>query len=154
LSVDARTLRDELDLRRLVDAYAIAVDDGDSDALASLFAPGGSLLVYNAGSDKLEHSYRDDQFAQLTATLAEAFERTFHLVGNVVVHLNGDRATGTAYCLASHLRDDGRGPQVGDLRVRYRDRYLRTDDGWRFEERAATVLWRERRPTNQWPPKP
>jgi hypothetical protein len=36
-------------IRRLADAYAIAMDEGDGAALAGLFAPGGGLTVHLAG---------------------------------------------------------------------------------------------------------
>lgn len=143
--------RDEFELRRLAEAYGVAVDDRDPDALASLFASDGALLVYEAGSDELRYAYRDACFSPLTDDLAQAYVRTFHLVANVVVEIDGDTASGTVYCLASHLRDVGRGAQVGTMPVRYRDRYVRTPAGWRFAERVATVLWRDRRPV-VWPP--
>jgi SnoaL-like domain len=143
---------DLLELRRLVDAYAVAVDDRDPDALSALFAEGGALLVYEAGSDELQHAYRNGELAQLTTDLERAYARTFHLVGNAVVDVDGDRATGTVYCLASHIRDGSRGATIATMPVRYRDRYVRTGDGWRFHERVATVLWRERGPA-QWPPR-
>jgi hypothetical protein len=150
----ADPIRDELELRRLVEAYGIAVDDLDPDAVAALFVPGGALLVYERGSDELRYSYRDAGFKQLTDDLAQAYLQLFHLVANFVVTIDGDRATGTTYCLASHLRDDGRGPHVVWMPVRYNDRFRRTEDGWRFEERSSIVLWRERRLANQWPPRP
>lgn len=144
--------RDELELRRLVDAYGVAVDDLDSDAVAALFVPGGALLVYEHGSDELKYSYRDAGFKQLTDDLAQSYLQMFHLVANFLVTIDGDRATGITYCLASHLRDDGRGPQVVWMPVRYNDSFLRTETGWRFEERVSIVLWRERRLAQQWPP--
>ena len=143
--------RDELELRRLVEAYGVAVDDGDPGALAELFVSDGVLLVYEAGSDELRFAYRDARFEPLTEDLSRAYVRTFHLVANAVITIEGDTATGTVYCLASHLRDVGRGAQVGTMPVRYRDRYIRTAAGWRFAERVATILWRDRRPA-VWPP--
>ena len=145
---------DLLELRRLVEAYAVAVDDGDGDALARLFVPDGALLVFDAGSGEQTYAYRGPaELATLPAELKRLYVRTFHLVGNVVCDVTGDTATGTPYTIAYHLRDDGRGPQIVVLPVRYRDRYVRTPDGWRFGERLCTVLWRERRPAVQWPPR-
>jgi hypothetical protein len=146
--------RDELELRRLVESYGVAVDDGDPEAIAALFVPDGALHVYEAGIDEPAYSYRAEDFRRLTDELARAYLQVFHLVATVVVRVDGDHAAGTAYCLASHLRDDGRGAQVVWMPVRYRDRFARTDHGWRFEERVATLLWRERRLANQWPPRP
>lgn len=144
---------DRLQLRQLLDLYASAVDDRDGEAMAALFVPDGRLLVYEADTGELSHAYRGH--AELVA-VAEDMERfylrTFHLVGNFACELAGDRATGTPYCVAHHLREDARGRSVVVMPVRYRDSYRRTDQGWRFEERVCTVLWRERRPAVQWPP--
>jgi SnoaL-like domain len=148
------SIRDELELRRLVDAYGVAVDDFDPAAIAALFVPGGALLVYEAGSDELKYSYRDEGFNELTAELSSSYLQMFHLVANFVVSIDGDRAAATTYCLASHLRDHAAGPQVVWMPVRYRDRFVRTAAGWRFEERVSIVLWRERRLAKQWPPLP
>jgi hypothetical protein len=138
--------QDELEIRRLIEAYAIAVDDLDPDAIAGLFVPGGRLLVHEAGSDELKYSYDTGSFAELTDALRAAYGQIFHLVGNVVVKVESDRATGTVYCLAGHLRDSSRGPEASWIPVRYADRFVRTDAGWRFEERSSRLLWRERRP--------
>jgi SnoaL-like protein len=144
---------DLLELRRLVEAYATAVDDGDGEALARSFVDDGALLVYDAGTGEQTYAYRGPaELSSLPQELKELYLRTFHLVGNVVCAIDGNTASGTSYCIAHHLRDDGRGPQIVVLPVRYRDRYVRTADGWRFTERICTVLWRERRPANQWPP--
>jgi catechol 2,3-dioxygenase-like lactoylglutathione lyase family enzyme len=144
---------DQLELRRLLDVYAAAVDDRDGAAMAALFVADGRLLVYEADTGELSHAYRGRaELAQVAAEMERFYVRTFHFVGNFVCDLDGDRATGTPYCVAHHLRDDGRGPQVLVMPVRYRDAYVRTPDGWRFEERVCTVLWRERRPAVQWPP--
>jgi hypothetical protein len=147
------TTSDLLELRSLVEAYAVAVDDGDGEALGRLFVPDGALLVFDAETGEQTYAYRGPaELALLPKELKEIYIRTFHLVGNVVCEVDGDTATGTPYCVAHHLRDDGRGPQIVVMPVRYRDSYLRTPEGWRFVERICTVLWRERRAAIQWPP--
>lgn len=144
---------DHLELRRLIDAYASTVDDRDGEAMAALFVDRGELLVYEAETGELSHAYRGrTELARVAAEMADLYLRTFHLVANFVCELAGDRAAGTPYCIAHHLRDDGRGLQVIVMPVRYRDSYVRTDQGWRFEQRICTVQWRERRPAVQWPP--
>jgi hypothetical protein len=144
---------DVLAMRRCVDEYAAALDDQDGSAMASLFVPEGRLLVYEAGSDELAHRYTGhEELATVAAEMARLYERTFHFVGNFTCDVDGDRTTGTAYCIAQHLRDDGRGQQIVVMPVRYRDAYVRTPEGWRFLERICTVQWRERRLAIQWPP--
>jgi hypothetical protein len=77
-----------------------------------------------------------------------------HLMGNHDVTLDGDRATGVVYCVAHHLslHDDGARDTV--MTVRYVDRYLRTADGWRIEQRTINVDWEEERPASAEPRPP
>ena len=146
---------DLLALRRLIESYAIAVDDRDGAALAALFVPDGRLLVYEADSGEQSYAYRGRaELATLADEMERLYIRTLHVVANVVCEVDGDRATGTPYTIAHHLRDDGRGPQIVTMPVRYRDTYVRTAEGWCFEERICTVQWRERRLAIQWPPPP
>ncbi len=144
---------DFLALRQLVDTYAAAVDDRDGEAMARLFVPEGKLIVYEAGSSEPAFSYLSPaEIATVAAEMERLYVRTFHFVGNFTCAVEGDTATGAPYCVAYHLREDGRGSQIVLMPVRYRDAYLRTLDGWRFVERLCTIQWRERRPANQWPP--
>jgi hypothetical protein len=148
-----RAEADVVQLRLLVDAYASAVDDGDGDGMAALFVPGGELLVYEAETGEQSFAYRGPaELATVAAEMRRLYVRTFHFIGNFACTVDGDRATGRPYCIAYPLRDDGRGPQVVTMPVRYDDTYLRTSDGWRFEQRICTVQWRERRLAIQWPP--
>ncbi len=143
-------------LRQLIDRYACAVDDRESAALAALFVPGGRLIVYEADAPhEPTYVYQSaPDFATLVAEMERLYVRTFHLIGNVVCDVDGDRASGTVYCIAYHLRDDGRGAQIVTMPVRYRDSFVRTDAGWHFVQRLCIVQWRERRAAVQWPPQP
>jgi hypothetical protein len=136
---------DHVELRRLAESYAIAVDHGDADGLRALFVPGGALLVYSGDSDAPRHTITDAGFGALVDQLREANLRTFHIVGNVVADVDGDRASGTVYCLASHIRERDGAEQMDTVPVRYTDVYERTSSGWRFAVRRATLLGPQRR---------
>ena len=70
------------------------------------------------------------------------FPVTYHLVGNHTVAIDGDEATGEAYCVAHHLMPHDEGGHVDHVMyIRYLDRYRRTDVGWRFAERETFVDW-------------
>ena len=143
---------DVLALHQLVDNYASAVDDRDVAAMIGLFVPGGSLIVHEGDEPEPVHRYTGGELAEVIGDMERYYLQTFHFIGNHACQLDGDRATGTPYCVAYHLRDDGRGLQVVTIPVRYRDVYVRTAEGWRFEERVCRLLWRERRAAVQWPP--
>jgi hypothetical protein len=61
-----------------------------------------------------------------------------HVVGTQAIDLDGDGARAETYCVAHHVRRDGRRLAVG---VRYVDALVRTADGWRIRSRVARTEW-------------
>jgi hypothetical protein len=143
---------DQVAMRRLADVYCSAVDDGDAAAMAALFAPGGRLVVYRPGDwpgagEPLRRWDGIEGFTKLLAVLEQAYVRWVHFLGNHWVEVDGDRASGEAYLFACHLRTRGDGAEEEEVAViRYKDLYVRTSDGWRFEERNACRQWTTVRP--------
>ena len=121
-------------IRELVAAYAHAADTGRFDEVAGLFAADGVLET----PDQVAHSGRAAIRAFLGGTGAALASATAvplirHHVSNLRITVTGaDDATGTAYFLVVTER----GP---DHWGRYRDRYVRTDEGWRFAHRRVRL---------------
>lgn len=148
-------LADRLDVRRLADVYCSAVDDGDAARMASLFTADGRLVVYAPGAspgsgEPLRRWDGEPGFARLISVLAESYERWVHFLGNHWVDFDDDRASGEAYLFACHLRRaaDGASLEEEVAVIRYIDYYVRTADGWRFEERNAQRQWTTVRPVS------
>jgi hypothetical protein len=75
--------------------------------------------------------------------VVERFSATFHAVHNQLVELDGDRASGETYCIASHLYErDGRQRKL-DWGIRYQDLYVRSEGAWRFARRELCVDWEQ-----------
>lgn len=133
---------DEGALRRLALAYAHHADRREPELLADLFEPEGELrMVWRTGEAPSAVSRGHRQIAKVVAAL-ERFTTTFHLVGNHLIEVTGDEATGEVYCEAHHLTAEG---VDHVLFIRYRDRYRRNGDRWRFAERETSVEWTEER---------
>jgi len=146
---------DHLAMRRLADVYCSAVDDGDAERMAALFVPGGELVVYRPGQwpgedvKPLRRWQGVDDFARLLAVLADSYVRWVHFLGNHWVEIEGDDAYGEAYLQACHLREATDGTQQEEVAViRYKDFYVRSDEGWRFRERNACRQWTTVRPVS------
>ncbi|SEP19864.1 nuclear transport factor 2 family protein [Trujillonella endophytica] len=142
----------DAELGALSRRYAAAADNGDAAAFAAVFTPDGRLAVhYPADGDRPSTDLRGT--GALTAVpgrLAERFDRTFHLLGQVGTEPDGDEATGLVYCLAHHLSRSAGTDLV--MFLRYRDRYRRGDDGaWRIAERVGRIEWTETRPVDALP---
>jgi len=129
------------ELRSLVDRYAVAADEGDGAAFGALFAPDAVLSV--VGADDVERSRYEGPSAIATVPgKLGRYDHTLHLVSTHACQVDGDRATGVAYCEAHHR--SGTTDKV--LFIRYDDRYVHADTGgWRFGSRTVRTLWEELR---------
>jgi ketosteroid isomerase-like protein len=130
-------LVDEAEIKRLGLGYAQAVDRRDMAALTSLFTPDGS--IEGAGVERRGH----EQIGRIAARLDRLYDRTYHTVFNQTVAIDGAAAAeGEVYSTAHHLKrqDDGRTSDYVMV-ITYRDRYVRTESGWRFAERRLDLQW-------------
>jgi uncharacterized protein (TIGR02246 family) len=134
--VTLQELVDRQEVAELCIRYTVALDAKDWARLASCFAP-DPVFVHPGG--RLEGF---DAILGRTSAALTPLDATQHLLGNIAVEVDGDRARSSAYFHAQHVRA---GTPGGDLYViagRYQDTLVRTDAGWRITERLQTYLWR------------
>jgi ketosteroid isomerase-like protein len=138
---------DRLALGRLVKAYAHHVDRREPEAVAALFCEDGVLAIYDGDP---EHVVPDrvrtgpEEIATALHGLAR-YEATTHFLGQQMVDVDGDTATGETYCMAHHIAEvDGiRRDKV--MAIRYLDRYRRVGAAWKIEERRLAIDWTDDR---------
>jgi hypothetical protein len=131
-------LSDRLQIRELLDTYAVGIDTRDWALLASCCTP-DAVLDYTAyGGPKGSVQEGVDWIAKAMSHIAVSQ----HLVTNVRISLDGDTATSHCYLFSPLAADSKEGDRrtflVGGY---YDDRLRRTDDGWRLEERVAGPSW-------------
>jgi hypothetical protein len=74
------------------------------------------------------------------------YDVTTHFVGqSTILTLNGNRATGEAYCLAHHVTMDAGRRRLMIASLRYLDTFAKIDGAWLFAERLLYVDWLEER---------
>lgn len=134
---------ERLALRGLVDAYAQSVDARDADRFAGLFAPDGELVVFEPEEAEPSISWRGPDELREVMKLLSSYSTTFHLMANHTCEIDGDMATGEVYCLAHHLTEEGAAGDNTLMVIRYRDRYAKLDDAWRFARRDVMRQWTE-----------
>jgi ketosteroid isomerase-like protein len=142
------TPAERFELRDLVDAYATAIDERDTELLVSLFTPDAHLFVVEDGREEELASYRGAaELARLMDRLGQ-YGSTMHLISNHRLEVDGNSATGVAYCLAHHLTEREGATQDLVMAIRYFDRYERVseDGAWRIAERKIVRYWDELRP--------
>jgi hypothetical protein len=74
------------------------------------------------------------------------YDATTHFVGqSTIFKLTNERASGETYCLAHHLKIEGKKRRVMVASLRYHDTFVKTDGTWLFVERTLYVDWLEER---------
>lgn len=146
-------IRDELADREAIKdcvyLYCRGIDRCDANVLSSVFWPDAQIQ-----SDRFNGP--PDEFVKIAIpNLRSHFERCMHLIGNIVVRLDGKRAASESYfysyqCLAAA------GPKR-DVIIsgRYLDRFERRGDEWRMTEMVVVVDWYRDYPDSaDWAPGP
>jgi ketosteroid isomerase-like protein len=132
-ALNIQLLLDERDINRALASFARIADTKSFDALGNVFAED---VRFDYGSGTVESG-----LTALRALLIHHLGRcggTQHLIGNIVVEVDGDSAASKAYVQARHQRaGDALGP-VFDTNGEYADSWERRPDGWRIVARHAT----------------
>lgn len=132
LEARVRWLSDIEEIKQLKARYALACDDDyDADQLAAMFTEDavwdGGFMGYAEGRESIRSF-----FANASSLVAFAV----HGLGNPLIEVDGDRATGRWYLHQPMVMKGA--DQAFWFCARYEDEYQRTDDGWRF--RRVKVL--------------
>jgi len=134
---------DRLAIRELVEAYAHCADRRDVKGQMALFTTDTHFVVYmNAKDPKPSQDLRGrEALAPVFADLNK-YDATTHFVGqSTIPRLEGNRATGEAYCLAHHVTVDGAKRRLMVASLRYLDSFVKLDGTWLFAERLLYVDW-------------
>lgn len=127
-------LIEQFAIEQLLYKYGFSVDNRDVDAYASCFTP--DAVVWGVGVE-----LRNDVAGPAIDMLSSMYEATLHCVHNHMHTVQGDRATGMTYCVASHIENrDGQRSKV-DMYIRYHDELAKQDGQWRFSKRRLEVVW-------------
>jgi len=140
---------DRLAIRELVDAYAYCADRRDAAGQMALFTEDTDFLVYMDSSNPTptQHLRGREALAPVFDEL-NMYEATMHFNGQSTTVLDGDRASGVAYCLAHHVKVDGSARSLMIAAIRYLDTFVEHDGIWFFSQRKLMVDWTETRPLN------
>ncbi len=134
LAARLRRLEDDRDIRQLIASYGPAVDAGDADAAARLWATDG---VYDV--DGWRMNSRADVHAMISSDAHQKLvaKGCCHFLGPCVVTLAGDEAV--AVCESMVLVRDGDGYRVWRATAHHFV-LTRVDDRWQIATRTSRVL--------------
>ena len=129
----------ERECERLVTAYCHYVDHGEAERIAELFSEDGVWTSAEATMDGREAIRK-----AMAARQANLARMSRHVCNNFLLEIiDADHAEGTVYLtLYRHDGKEGRAlsPLEGPAMVgEYRDRFVRTKEGWRIAHREIEV---------------
>jgi ketosteroid isomerase-like protein len=147
VAISPEEAADRLAIRELIEAYAHCADRRDGKGQMALFTADTHFVVYmNAKDPKPSQDLHSREALAPVFADQNQYDATTHFVGqSTIFTLNGDRATGEAYCLAHHVTVDGEKRRLMVASLRYLDTFTKIDGAWLFAERLLYVDWLEQR---------
>ena len=124
---------DTLAIQQLFNQYASYLDSGQFDRYASLFSVDGEVKLGPMGRAKGPAAIE----ALMAKHLSSNVGKSFHIISNPVIQLEGDTATSEVMWTVI-IRGEGDKPVVGII-GRHKDTLIREQGIWRFQCRAGYV---------------
>lgn len=122
---------DEDQIRRTLSEYSQRCDDGRFDEWAELFTEDARFVLSGSVTEGR------DSIRKLMISMMPPERRGQHVISNSLVDVDGDAATASTDYLFVRPTPDG--PTIVAA-GRYRDLLARHGRGWRFRERAISML--------------
>jgi len=130
----------ERECQRLVTVYCHHVDHGEAEKIADLFTDDGQWL-----SPEIKMIGKEQIMKGFALRQANTARMSRHVCNNFLIDvIDENNAEGTVY-LTLYRHDGEAGRKVSPMDDQpvligeYRDRFVRTDDGWRFSKREIDV---------------
>jgi hypothetical protein len=138
---------DRFALGRLVKEYAHFVDRRDPRAVANLFTTDGVLAIHHGDPDVVAPDRVRSGRDEITSAMEwmSRYETTTHHLGQQMVEIEGDEATGETYCMAHHIYEADGVRRDRVMSIRYLDTYARVGGEWKFAARRLAVDWIDER---------
>ncbi|BCN31060.1 nuclear transport factor 2 family protein [Anaeromicropila herbilytica] len=137
-------MQDKLEIQELVNVFANLADEKDAKSQGDLFLENG-ILEFQMGFDgEIQNIIGREALVNAFAATINPCIAVYHINGQHIITLNGEEATGTAYCQAT-LVNEVDGKQIVTVNnVRYSDSYKKVEGKWYLEKRRTTFLISEK----------
>ena len=136
-------IEDKMALKELVDTFSILSDKKDVKAQTLLFTPDASVETYRNGVVVSKLNGRKAMEEAFGAFLKN-FETVYHFNGQQTVKINGDKASGTSYCLVTLIGVENGKKMKTTIGVYYQDEYVRENNRWLIAKRTSTFDWQDK----------
>lgn len=138
MTLSLQQISDRLEIEDILARYSFAIDERDWDALDAIFTA-------DARIDYSETGGAAGSLAEIKRWLPVALERfpVFqHMVATTKLDIDGDEARSRTILFNPMVHEAADGERrTFFIGLWYRDRFVRTADGWRIAERHEEMAW-------------
>ena len=132
MSLSQQEISDRMEINDVLVRYTRAIDQRDYELLDTCFTEDAHLDYTASGGIKGEYP---EVRAWLEKALAQ-FDAMMHMIGNVVIELDGDEARSGTYLMnPMGMKSGSGGLSFFTVGGEYVDRLVRTPGGWKIRER-------------------
>jgi hypothetical protein len=103
-------------------------------AVSETFAEGVSILKLKGRKE----------MAEAFGIFLKDFETVYHFNGQQIVSIDGDKATGTCYCLITLIGNEHDKKIKTIIGAIYQDDYVRTNNRWLIARRIGNFDWQDK----------
>ena len=129
-------IEDRIALKELVDTFSILADRKDVKAQTMLFTANATVETYRKDVLVTRLNGRKEMEETFGAFLKN-FETVYHFNGQQTVTINGDKASGTSYCLVTLIGVENGKKMKTTIGVYYQDEYIRENNRWLIAKRKS-----------------
>lgn len=134
-----------LALRELIDTFSNLADEKNVAEQILLFTSDAHINVVMEGKEVFYLNGQQQILDAFSGYLSQ-FSVVYHINGQQTVTIDGDTATGIAYCQVVLIKDEN-GQRIKQTSgVRYHDRYVFQNGQWLISERLSNFMWTDIHP--------
>jgi SnoaL-like domain len=144
LTTRINEIEDRIAIKNLVDTFSVLADVKDIKTQVLLFTENAIVTSIVKGQPPMTLTGRKQLFDAFTGYL-NLFETVYHLNGQQTVTINGDKASGTSYCLVTLIGLENGKMMSTTSGVYYQDEYVKQNGLWLIAQRTSNFAWQEKK---------
>jgi len=142
--MNSKEITDTMALKELIDSVSLLGDQRAVHEQVQLFTE--NAISETFANDTLILSLQGRQAMEAAfVNFIKDFDTVYHFNGQHQVIVNGDNATGTAYCLITLIGTENGKKMITNIGAVYRDEYVREYSRWLIAKRTGNFVWQEKR---------
>lgn len=147
-SATPQELTDRMALKDLVDTFSNLADTKEVEKQVLLFTDSAEVISYHGSQMSSRLKGKKELAARFKAFL-DKFEVVYHINGQQTVKIDGNKASGIAYCQVILVnRENGR-KIMTTQGVCYEDEYVCQNGKWLIDKRTSHFEWTNKQYLNE-----